>query len=360
MSIKTYMRLPTESISVEELRQNPNAHYHKIYEEDSVPKPKFPFSPNPSNWTKYRESFVLEVLNSIIVGLDGYVIFDCKQVIEETTRQWHHFSDHELFKDEVISEVETIDKTVAVIAASASQCFTHWMLHILPRLKLLIESGLEYDFLYVPRLFFPFQKDTLGFIGVDASKLIEGRNLTCLKASKVIVPSLIDGVAAVKPVWACLFIRNIFLPEGRLNSLRKKRIYISRKISTSEGYRRYVVNEKGVLSFLRTLDFEHVVMEDYSVEEQARLFYNSEIIVAAHGAALTNLIFCQSGTRVIEIFMKRHLCESYYCIGKQFQLDHRCLLSSDELLTEEERIEGDIYIPLDLLRVELEMSLSNG
>ncbi|MEP0984908.1 glycosyltransferase family 61 protein [Ekhidna sp.] len=353
---KIQMQLPVKSISAQQLRQIPNTRYFKIYEKDAVLKPLFPYEEKGTNrHVKFEESFVLEVPNSIIVGLDGYVVFEGKQVIEETTRRWHHYSDHKLFQNGVISEVETIEKTVAVIAASASQCFTHWMLHILPRLKLLMESGLTYDYLYVPKLTYAFQKDTLEFIGIDNSKLIEAENDTVIKANKVIVPSLIYGVAAVRPSWACQFVKDTFLPTNERKSTTKRRLYISRKISTTKGYRRYVVNEKEVLFYLESLGFEQVIMEDYSVVRQAKLFSESEIIVAAHGAALTNVIFCKPGTKVFEIFMQRHLCESYFCIGMQSQLDHHCLLSADELLTEEQRKIGDIHIPLDELKNKLDI-----
>lgn len=348
------MQLPLETISAQELKDHPSVNYQTIYPDEAVPKPRFPLISGPHRkYVRFRESFVLEIPDSLVVGRDGYVIFEGKKVINETTRVWHHFSKHELFQKGVTAEVRVVDEVVAVIAASASQCFTHWMLHILPRLKLIQQSGLKYDRLYVPWLVHPFQKYTLKLLGIDESIFIQAIGSTCIKAKKLIVPSLIDGVAEVRPQWACQFIIDSFGPKPQRVSNRTKRIFLARKTSTTEGYRRYVVNEKELMEYLEPHGFERVVLEDYSVSEQAQLFADSEMIVAAHGAALTHTIFCKKGTKVVEIFMQRHLCPSYFCLSTTAGNDHRCILSADELLTEEQQATGDIHIPIDRLSLEL-------
>ena len=47
--------------------------------------------------------------------------------------------------------------------------------------------------------------------------------------------------------------------------------------------------------------FETVTMEGLSFDEQVRWFSNQNIIVAAHGAALTNAAFVRQGTIVMEV-----------------------------------------------------------
>ena len=39
-----------------------------------------------------------------------------------------------------------------------------------------------------------------------------------------------------------------------------------------------------------------------SVAEQVELFVYADVVVAPHGAGLTNLLFCREGTRIVEIF----------------------------------------------------------
>jgi capsular polysaccharide biosynthesis protein len=57
--------------------------------------------------------------------------------------------------------------------------------------------------------------------------------------------------------------------------------------------------------------FEAYECEGKGVAEQARLFHSAEAIVAAHGAALTNLVFCKPGTTVLELFSPKYVNPCY-------------------------------------------------
>jgi capsular polysaccharide biosynthesis protein len=43
-----------------------------------------------------------------------------------------------------------------------------------------------------------------------------------------------------------------------------------------------------------------------SVKDQAAAFAHAELIVAPHGGALTNLIFCRPGTKVVELLSSNY------------------------------------------------------
>lgn len=314
-----------------------------------VKRPPFPLNDHPDySVVKFSESFVFEVIEATVVG-HGYVITNNDQVIEETSRAWKNFKDHPLFQEGATPEIATTNKTVAVISSNAPACFTHWMLDILPRLKLLEDSGAKFDLLYVPRFIYPFQIETLRFLGIPDNILIQGSPQSALSAKKLIVPSLIQGVSTVRSPWTYEYLQSKFLGSNTRKKTKSRRLYISRKISTTPGYRRYIVNEKEVMTFLAPLGFENVTLEDFSVVEQAEMFANAEVIVATHGAALTHLVFCKVGTAVVEIFLPHHLCEGYYSIGIQMNLRYHCLLSNHDRLTPDEKELGDVYIPIDEL-----------
>jgi capsular polysaccharide biosynthesis protein len=52
---------------------------------------------------------------------------------------------------------------------------------------------------------------------------------------------------------------------------------------------------------LRTLGFTVCRPEDMSFAEQVKLFRSARVIVASHGAALANAVFCRQGTTIVEI-----------------------------------------------------------
>ncbi len=102
------------------------------------------------------------------------------------------------------------------------------------------------------------------------------------------------------PQWSCAFLRGLFLPvETREKSFSKaERIYISRKKASN----RRIINEQEVINLLEKFAFKTITIESISVAQQASLLANSQVIVATHCAGLTNLVFGNPGTKVIEIF----------------------------------------------------------
>ena len=57
-----------------------------------------------------------------------------------------------------------------------------------------------------------------------------------------------------------------------------------------------------LLGVLKEKGFAEVRLEDHDILEQANLFYNAEMIVANHGAALANMIFADvRKTRILEL-----------------------------------------------------------
>lgn len=73
--------------------------------------------------------------------------------------------------------------------------------------------------------------------------------------------------------------------------------------STGAGRRR-IGNHQEIVDALAARHghtFRSVVLEDMTPLQQARLFYNAELIIGEHGAGLANLFFTRPGTRVIEL-----------------------------------------------------------
>ena len=76
-----------------------------------------------------------------------------------------------------------------------------------------------------------------------------------------------------------------------------RRIYISRNRSNS----RQICNELALFKILSQYGFEYIELEKFNVDDQYKLFSESEVIFAQHGACLTNML-AVSGAVVIELF----------------------------------------------------------
>ena len=96
-------------------------------------------------------------------------------------------------------------------------------------------------------------------------------------------------------------IRKIYLDylsrHKNFNDNTGKYIYVSRKKAT----RRKIINELEVEILLKEFNFQTIYFEDFNFWEQVNIAKNAKILVAQHGAALTNMLFMNENTSVFEI-----------------------------------------------------------
>ena len=212
-----------------------------------------------------------------------------------------------------------IEESVAVLTTCHSNFFFHWMFDSLPRLRLLAESGVAWDRIIAPRQT-RFQRESLELLGLGNRHIIsEGGQY--IEASRLIVPTM-PGLSGNPPRWVCDFLRDNFLKHVRQPAQPERKIYISRE---REGTRR-VLNEAAIVEILKRNGFEIFFPEDLSFLEQVELFANARVVMAAHGAGLSNLVFCPRGTTVIEFFSPRYVNVCYWALANQLGLRYYYLL----------------------------------
>lgn len=137
----------------------------------------------------------------------------------------------------------------------------------------------------------------------------------------LIVPSLSnhdDGVItpALGPWMRVLKnVLNVGAPKGR-------KIYVSRKKALT----RRLVNAEKMMMALK--GWETVVLEELSIKEQVQCFAEASHIVSPHGAGLTNLLWCEPGTKVVEIQDPKMLHKKVYpVLSKTLDLEHDLYLA---------------------------------
>ena len=79
--------------------------------------------------------------------------------------------------------------------------------------------------------------------------------------------------------------------------------------------------------FLAKRGFESIAPENLSVMEQAQLLSEAEAVIAPHGAGLTNIVFCQPETKIIELLHHSAVNEMYWVISNAIGLDYSYLLT---------------------------------
>ena len=108
-----------------------------------------------------------------------------------------------------------------------------------------------------------------------------------------------------------------------------------------------------MFDFLSKKKFTKYKVGQLSFEEQIYLFHNAKIIVGPHGAAFTNLVFCQPNTNVIEIMPKANPNKVNKTISKINNLKYQLITTPD--LRDDQKINGDIKLNIR----DLENALNN-
>jgi capsular polysaccharide biosynthesis protein len=82
--------------------------------------------------------------------------------------------------------------------------------------------------------------------------------------------------------------------SSKFSNSKYRRIYLSR---ANARYRK-VVNDLEFISFLEKYGFSCCSNRNLSFVDQVELFRNVEVVIAPHGAGLSNLVFCPRGVKL--------------------------------------------------------------
>ena len=207
--------------------------------------------------------------------------------------------------------------TVAVLTTGQNQNYYHWLVEALPRLDLYERSGLSIDRFYAP-IHTRFQRETLALLGISRECIVPATRQAHLAPDCLAASSLHGGLSRVKTDF--LFQR--FTAHVTPWAGHAPRIFISRRGVRS------IVNETDVLRSLQPLGFVPCRLETMPLAKQVALFQRAECVVGPHGAGLTNLLFCRSGTQVVEIGTPYRPWACFYEIAHHRELDYHLHMAS--------------------------------
>jgi hypothetical protein len=310
------------------LQRNPQITYIKIVDQIPFDYPEFSIAPKFPHKGYFEELFILSIPNGRVQGMCGHVFIDGR--LSDEMARGHRFECLVDIPKIQEQNVRKVSGRVAVIAQHGAggkwANYYHAICEVFGRLALLEISGIEYDWLYVP-LDKKYVQEALQLWGVDFSKIIAPADEQfCLQADELIVPSMVINTSAghahagnfQHPV-TLKYLREKLLTTAQknINFLKfSKRVFISRSDST-----RKILNEDQIFNLLKKHGFEFYELTKMSLVDQISLLYNAEIVVSEHGANLTNIIFCQSGTKIVEIFQS-YIDFSYWYLSQLLSLNY--------------------------------------
>tara|TARA_Y100000590_G_scaffold462135_1_gene625472 strand:- start:766 stop:1842 length:1077 start_codon:yes stop_codon:yes gene_type:complete len=234
--------------------------------------------------------------------------------------------------------------------ASGNNNYFHWMFDILPRL-ILLEKFYKLDdinYFYSPDIK-QWQLSTLSIFNIKKNKLINSKKYKHITADKILAIShpwyhkgYILDEAKYLPSWIMNDIYLKFYKHAEEFDCNDK-IFIDRRESKFSHCQ--IINDEEIKDYLTKKGFSVYKISQLSFFEQIYLFQNAKIIIGAHGAAFTNLIFCKPKTKVIDIIPEDHPNTVDKTIGNFKNLNFNFIKTKK--LSDNQKNDGDIFLSLN-------------
>ena len=268
---------------------------------------------------KFPEMGIFELKKAYIFGENGWIINENGYWLPEFS--WYGENFNEVNIDLETNKFKKLKGTCLLLCSDwADTNYSHFLLDTLGRFELFRKAGFsisDVDYVYCP-IPSPFAESLLIKLGIPISKCILPETGKAYQFESLIVPSF-PGYRRVYPKWLVEFLRNEFT-EKPLKKFR--RLYIPRNAS------RKICNEKELIPILEKFGFE--IFEPSLYMDTPSRFAEAEVVIGAHGAALSNLAFCQPETKVLELMPSDHVFPHWYTLSAAADLVYSCIIGKSE------------------------------
>jgi len=266
--------------------------------------------PWPIFWTDHREA---RLLGPTLVLAD-----DFKRVATESMYGPHAERDPS-FKTVMLPAPTRLKgnwTSIVSMWCNRNTCFNyyHWLMDGLPRLALL-PCFPKNTGIIVPYALPAYAWETLRALGVEHRVRETSERHLVLERYFFSAPTAMTGCS--NP-YAIRFLRDLCLPLADKQYTGPRKVYIHRV-----GKTRGILNEDDVVARLKNEGWGIVDTEALTLAQQVALFSQAEVICGLHGAAFTNLLWCQPGCLAIELFASNFLNGCYENIARCLDLEHR-------------------------------------
>jgi capsular polysaccharide biosynthesis protein len=132
------------------------------------------------------------------------------------------------------------------------------------------------------------------------------------------------------------------------------KVYISRK----KAPKRRIANEEALESLLKSFGYTCVTMEDYSFAEQVNICLNATTLISLHGAGLTNMMFMNKNSKVVELRQKGEFQNNcYFTLASDMELQYYYLIC-EKVNPNEKNHTADVIVDIEALK-ELVVEMDN-
>lgn len=272
-----------------------------------------PYSP-----INFAPAFLARLPGGRVFGSGNVISPDGKTIARDVSPDFGKpFEEHWLLTYKKIRPPVHLQGTTAVIATTLGAGYSHWLLEELPRLLALKPDDCE---TLIAHAAYAYNREAFALHGF-AGKILPAKREAHHSCEQLLVPSL--GQLTPATVRS---LDEFTVPLRLSSSPFGERLYISRQ----KAKRRRVINESELWTELAAHGFVKLHLEELSWAQQISAFRAAKVIVAPHGAGLANLVFCQPGTKVIELFHRSYVSPLYWQLAALKKLDYRPLVAAGD------------------------------
>jgi Glycosyltransferase 61 len=264
-----------------------------------------------------------------------------------------HFGWRYFFKERLSYKWQfVLDSRNYLLALDAwSFGYFHWMTDALPRIFFGMANTKDFVLLLPEMYNEPYHRQSLEVLGIHRIKWLKKNTITYIKNL------YLSHHQGTQGNYNPGIIRNIgsIFRQTALNLGFGDRIYISR----TKALRRKIVNEQEVIRLLNEKGFREVCFEDYDLEQQISIAAQARYLVALHGCGLTNILFMQPGSNVLELRQdtdNRNNC--YFSLASELAVNYfyqNCRSVHAGLVIQN----NDLIVDTELLKKNVDQMLGN-
>ncbi len=252
-----------------------------------------------------------------------------------------------------------------------SRNYFHWLTDALPRLfsvrHLIPTSTILLPYHYERA---EFVKSSLRPFGISDLQFIPESQVFLLRDLFLPSPTAVTGNYNDQLIRSMRHFYAPYYSNQRLTIDCGHKIYISR----AKASRRKILNEDEVVGLLSRFGFRTVYFEDLSFDEQASIALNAKYLISNHGAGLTNMLFMESGTCVLEL-RKEDDCNNncYFSLASALDLEYfyqTCACENNDLdghmanvaslIVDLQRLRENVVLMLNRKQIETHANVGEG
>jgi capsular polysaccharide biosynthesis protein len=302
----------------------------------------------------------LRELNDVRVSPDG-ILFRRGRILAESfafpflQNEWKYRSVLKfLASNYLLRKTRNLEKAAWIIDEWSTGYF-HWLTDALSKL-VLIRNDLSGRILLLPHHYeaFDFVAASLKAFDVQAFEFINED--VVVRCERLLLPTPVapSGNYREEIIQA---VRSVLLTSfGETSSnAPSDRLYISR----AKAQKRKIANEEELIGLLHESGFKVIHAEDLSFADQVRIASGTRFLISNHGAALTNMLFMNSGASVLELRHKADRTNNcYFTLSSALNLNY-FYQTCDSPNSEENAHTANLIVDTGRLRQNLRMMLEH-